>query len=124
MEFGFNNQVSENWINREALRKFSADESLLMTNEEFTITIDLFSDPNNNLRLLYEEAKKNWEDALQKLREADDIISNSQGSLMAIDGQIKQLDMAQLPDKEREMVNFKNEKRAFKSAIRIGKQTC
>ena len=110
MEFGFNNQVSENWINREALRKFSADESLLMTNEEFTITIDLFSDPNNNLRLLYEEAKKNWEDALQKLREADDIISNSQGSLMAIDGQIKQLDMAQLPDKEREMVNFKNEK--------------
>lgn len=110
MEFGFNNQVSENWLNREALRKFSADESLLMTNDEFTITIDLFSDPNNNLRLLYEEAKKNWEDALQKLREADDIISNSQGSLMAIDGQIKQLDMAQLPDKEREMVNFKNER--------------
>jgi hypothetical protein len=39
---------------------------------------------------------------LQKLREADDIISNSQGGLMAIEGQIKQLEVNQLPEKERD----------------------
>jgi len=113
VEFGFNNQVSENWLNREAIMKFSPDESLIMTKDEFELTVDLFTNPKNNLRLQYEEAKKNWEDALQKLREADDIIANSQGSLLAIDGQIKQLDMTQLPDKERELKNFKQEKKVL-----------
>jgi hypothetical protein len=113
MEFGFNQQVAENWLHREELVKFIPDDSLLMTKDEFELTVDLFSNPKNNLRLQYEEAKKNWEDALQKLREADDIIANSQGSLMAIDNQIKQLDMTQLPDKEREMKEFKQERKAL-----------
>lgn len=113
VDFGFNQQVSEIWLRREELVKFVPDESMLMSKEEFEMTVDLFTNPKNNLRLQYEEAKKNWEDALQKLREADDIISNSQGSLQAIDGQIRQLDLTQLPDKERELKNFKQERKAL-----------
>lgn len=113
IEFGFNQQVADTWLNREAIMKFMPDEQLAMTKEDFELTIDLYTNPQNNLRLQYEEAKKNWEDALQKLREADDIIANSHGGLMAIDGQIKQLDMTQLPEKERELKNFKQEQKAL-----------
>jgi DNA repair protein SbcC/Rad50 len=113
VEFGFNQQVSEIYLRREELVKFVADDSIAMSKEEFEMTVDLYTNPQNNLRLQYEEAKKNWEDALQKLREADDIITNSQGGIHAIDAQIRQLDLTQLPDKERELKNFKQEKKTL-----------
>lgn len=111
MEFGFNTSVSDAWLKREELENFSPDDSLIMSKDEFEMIMDLFTNPKNNLRLVYDEAKKNWEDALQKLREADDIISNSQGGLMAIEGQIKQLEVNQLPEKERELKNFQSTKK-------------
>jgi DNA repair protein SbcC/Rad50 len=114
VEFGYNHPVSEVWLRREELVKFIPDDTMLMSKDEFEMTVDLFTNPKNNLRLQYEEAKKNWEDSLQKLREADDIIANSQGSLQAIDGQIRQLDLTQIPDKERELKNFKQETKALK----------
>jgi hypothetical protein len=113
VEFGFNQQISEVWVRRDELVKFVPDDTMLMSKDEFEMTVDLFTNPKNNLRLQYEEAKKSWEDALQKLREADDIITNSQGSLQAIDGQIRQLDLTQLPEKERELKNFKQERKAL-----------
>ncbi len=113
MEFGFNTSVSDAWLKREELEKFSPDETLVMSKEEFNMIMELYSNPKNNLRVQYDEAKKNWEDALQKLREADDIISNSQGGLLAIDGQIKQLDTTQLPEKERELKNFQATKKSL-----------
>lgn len=113
VEFGFNQQVAEIWLRRDELTKFVPDDTMLMSKEEFEMTVDLFTNPKNNLRLQYEEAKKNWEDALQKLREADDIITNSQGSLAAIEAQIRQLELTQLPDKERELKNFKQERKAL-----------
>jgi len=113
MEFGFNTSVSDAWLKREELENFSPDETLVMSKEEFTMIMDLYSNPKNNLRVQYDEAKKNWEDALQKLREADDIISNSQGGLLAIEGQIKQLDTTQLPEKERELKNFQAVKKSL-----------
>ncbi len=106
MEFGFNTSVSDAWLKREELEAFVPDDSLVMSKDEFEMILDLYSNPKSNLRVQYDEAKKNWEDALQKLREADDIISNSQGGLLAIEGQIKQLDTTQLPEKERELKNF------------------
>lgn len=106
MEFGFNTSVSDAWLKREELEAFVPDDSLVMSKDEFDMILDLYSNPKSNLRVQYDEAKKNWEDALQKLREADDIISNSQGGLLAIEGQIKQLDTTQLPEKERELKNF------------------
>ncbi len=113
MEFGFNTQVSDAWLKREELTGFVPDDTLVMSREEFEMILDLYTNPKNNLRVLYDEAKKNWEDALQKLREADDIISNSQGGLLAIDGQIKQLEVNQLPEKERELKNFQQVKKTL-----------
>ncbi|GAB4130961.1 MAG: hypothetical protein Fur0041_00750 [Bacteroidia bacterium] len=113
VEFGFNQQLSEIWSKKDEIMKFEADDSLVMSRDEFEQMMDLYTNPKNNLRLMYDEAKKNWEDALQKLREADDIISNSQGSLQAIEGQLRQLDLSQLPDKERELKNFKAERKAL-----------
>jgi hypothetical protein len=113
MEFGFNTSVSDAWLKREELEAFVPDDSLVMSKDEFEMILDLYSNPKSNLRVQYDEAKKNWEDALQKLREADDIISNSQGGLLAIEGQIKQLDTTQLPEKERELKNFQATKRSL-----------
>ncbi|HEU4719180.1 MAG TPA: hypothetical protein VFU15_15155 [Bacteroidia bacterium] len=113
VEAGFNQQLSEIFLRREELVKFVPDETMLMTKEDFESTMDLFTNPQNNMRLQYEEAKKNWEDALQKLREADDIISNSQGGLISLEGQIRQLDLTQMPDKERELKNFRQERKAL-----------
>ena len=111
MEFGFNTSVSDAWLKRAELEAFVPDDSLVMSKDEFDMILDLYSNPKSNLRVQYDEAKKNWEDALQKLREADDIISNSQGGLLAIEGQIKQLDTTQLPEKERELKNFQATKK-------------
>jgi hypothetical protein len=113
MEFGFNTSVSDAWLKRAELEAFVPDDTLVMSKDEFDMILDLYSNPKSNLRLQYDEAKKNWEDALQKLREADDIISNSQGGLLAIEGQIKQLDTTQLPEKERELKNFKDTKKGL-----------
>jgi hypothetical protein len=113
MEAGFNQQLSDIFIRREELAKFVPDDSMTMTKDEFEMTMDLFTNPNNNMRLRYEEAKKNWEDALQKLREADDIIANSQGALIALEGQIRQIDLTSMPDKERELKNFRQEKKSL-----------
>ncbi|MBI3511724.1 MAG: hypothetical protein HY064_13775 [Bacteroidetes bacterium] len=112
IEAGFNQALSDIFIRREELARFVADETMVMTKDEFEVTMDLFTNPQNNMRLQYEEAKKNWEDAHQKLREADDIIANSQGALIALEGQLRQLDLTQLPDKERELKNFKQERKA------------
>lgn len=112
-EFGFNQQVSEIWVRRDELNRYSPDDTLLLTRDEFEFTIDLYTNPKNNLRLQYEEAKKSWEDALQKLREADEIINNSQGNILGIEGQIRQLELTQLPDKERELKEFKQERKAL-----------
>lgn len=112
-EFGFNIQVSEIWLHRDELTRFSPDDSLLMTRDEFEFTLDLHVNPKNNLRLQYEEAKKNWEDALQKLREADEIINNSQGNILGLEGQIRQLDLNQTPDKERELKEFRQERKTL-----------
>ena len=113
MEFGFNTSVSDAWLKRAELEAFVPDDSLVMSKDEFEMILDLYSNPKSNLRVQYDEAKKNWEDALQKLREADDIISNSQGGLLAIEGQIKQLDTTQLPEKERELKNFQATKKGL-----------
>lgn len=113
MDFGFNTQVSDAWLKREELTNYVPDDTLIMSKDEFDMILDLYTNPKNNLRMLYDEAKKNWEDALQKLREADDIISNSQGGLLAIDGQIKQLEVNQLPEKERELKNFQQVKKSL-----------
>jgi exonuclease SbcC len=112
-EFGFNQQVSEIWVRRDELNRYSPDDTLLLTRDEFEFTLDLYTNPKNNLRLQYEEAKKSWEDALQKLREADEIINNSQGNILGIEGQIRQLELTQLPDKERELKEFKQERKAL-----------
>jgi DNA repair protein SbcC/Rad50 len=112
-DFGFNQQVAEIWLRRDELNRYSPDDSLLVTRDEFEFTLDLYTNPKNNLRLQYEEAKKSWEDALQKLREADEIINNSQGNILGIEGQIRQLELTQLPDKEREMKEFKQERKAL-----------
>lgn len=113
MEFGFNTAVSDAWLKRVELEAFVPDDSLVMSKEEFDMILELYTNPKSNLRVQYDEAKKNWEDALQKLREADDIISNSQGGLLAIEGQIKQLDMTQLPEKELELKNFQAVKKSL-----------
>lgn len=118
VEFGFNQQLSDIWLRRDEIMKFEPDESLQMQKEEFDQVLEHFTNPKNNLRMQYDEAKKNWEDALQKLREADDIIANSQGSLQAIDGQIRQLDLTQLPEKEREAKNFRQEKKALEERFK------
>lgn len=112
-DFGFNQQVAEIWLRRDELNRYSPDDTLLLTRDEFEFTLDLYTNPKNNLRLQYEEAKKSWEDALQKLREADEIINNSQGQILGIEGQIRQLELTQLPDKEREMKEFKQERKAL-----------
>jgi len=112
-EFGFNQQVSDVWARRREYSAFNPDETLLLTKEEFETTIDLFVNPQNNLRLQYEEAKKSWEDALAKLKDADDIITNSQGNETAIESLIKQLDTGDMPEKERELKNFKQERKVL-----------
>ncbi|HLG04388.1 MAG TPA: hypothetical protein VI731_12390 [Bacteroidia bacterium] len=113
MDFGFNQLVSEIFLRREELVKFVPDEAMALSKDEFDMMVELYDNPKNNLRLQYEEAKKSWEDALQKLREADDIITNSQGGLHAIDSQIRQLELNQLPEKERELKNFMQEKKTL-----------
>jgi hypothetical protein len=112
-EFGFNVQIAEIWLHRDELARFSPDDTLAMTRDDFEFILDLYTNPKNNLRLQYEEAKKNWEDALQKLREADEIINNSQGNILGLEGQIRQLDLNQLPDKERELKEFRQERKTL-----------
>ncbi|TND10524.1 MAG: hypothetical protein FD123_166 [Bacteroidetes bacterium] len=112
-EFGYNQQVADVWMHRKEYASFNPDETLLFTKEEFENTIDLYVNPQNNLRLQYEEAKKSWEDALQKLKEADDIITNSQGNEQAIESLIKQINTADLPERERELKNFQQERKSL-----------
>jgi DNA repair protein SbcC/Rad50 len=113
IEFGFNQSVSDVWVNREELSRFRPDETMLMTREDFDTTVNLYTNPQNNLRLQYEEAKKSWEDALSKLKDADDVISNSQGSMEALEGMLKQLEITDLPEKERELKSFRQERRVL-----------
>lgn len=110
-EFGYNQYVADVWARRKEYASFNPDETMLLTKEEFEMTIDLYVNPKNNLRLQYEEAKKSWEDALAKLKDADDIITNSQGNEIAIENLIKQLDSSDLPEKEREQKNFRQERK-------------